>query len=80
VQTFFAVGLMRVPQVFMKYNDFMTFSFDIFSRNRVPVEPSVAQTRMMAQKAWFDADRCLLAVSLMCVCFKGSGNPKKTKI
>jgi hypothetical protein len=81
MQTSIAIGWIRAPQAYVKYNDFVTFFIliffiCIFSRNRVTAERSVAQTCMMAQTTRFDASTCLLGVSLMYACIKGSRIPK----
>jgi hypothetical protein len=69
------------PHAYAKYNDFVTFSFDIFlyffSRNRVTAERSVAQTCMTAQTTRVDARTCIFGVSLMYACIKGSRIPKR---
>jgi hypothetical protein len=78
MRTFITISLLKAPprpHAYVKYIDFVTFFFwyfcflwRFFSRNRVAVEPSVAQTCMMAQTTRFHARRCLLGVSLMYAC------------
>jgi hypothetical protein len=62
----------------VKYNDFVTFSFDfIFHRNRV--ELSVTQTCTTAQTTRIDAMRYLFGVSLMHACIEGLESSKLPK-
>jgi hypothetical protein len=66
---------MERPHAYVKYNDFVTFYLLIvfyfflyfFSRNRVAVERSVAQTCMMAQTTRFGTRTCLFG-GLVDVC------------
>jgi hypothetical protein len=68
----------------VKYNDFVTFILvvfkkNIFSRNRVVVEPNVAQTCMMVQRTRFNAGKDLFGVSLMCACIMSLESPEFLK-
>jgi hypothetical protein len=64
---------------FLLFIGFLLLFFVFLSRNRVAAERSFAKKCMMAQTTRFDARTCLLEVSLMYACIKGSRIPKKTQ-
>ena len=83
-QTFIAIVSVGAPPrtrdiysllwLFIFFYFFCAFLF--FSRNRVPAEPSVAKTCMMAQTTQRDARMCLLGVRILSLNILGVIFPK----